>query len=180
MCSPRRRCALAFLACSVLAACGHLPSTPDRPPLRYSGRMAVQTAGDADRSFSADFELAGDARAGSLTLLSPLGTQHGHASWSAAGAKLVTSDGIREFATLDALAQELFGQTLPIAALFDWLALRPVPGSPVQPLGTEVGASAFEQFGWQVKAGSAGGDLVVVSRARPEPAIIARIKLDAR
>ena len=78
----------------------------------------------------AEFELRGDARAGELQLTTPLGSTAGQARWRPGSAELITAEGTRHFADLDALAQDLFGETLPLTALIDWLRGRPWPGAP--------------------------------------------------
>ncbi len=173
-----RRAWLGWTTAAGLTGCQSLPVGTGELPLRHSGRLAVQVAGDSERSFSAGFELAGDTTNGRLALLSPLGTQHGLAVWSPGSVRLVTGDGIRRYATLDALSADLLGEPVPIAALFDWLGGRPWPAAAAHPLPD--GTAGFAQEGWQVALQRLADGLVVLSRTDPAPVVTVRIKLDAR
>ena len=91
----RRRLATgAVLAVALgLAGCVQPPSRPyaEGAGSRWSGRMGLQVeqAYDAqNQSFSASFELEGNARQGSLQLLNPLGSVIARLQWSPSGAML--------------------------------------------------------------------------------------------
>jgi outer membrane lipoprotein LolB len=141
------RVAVAGVPLALLGACASLPR-PVSPGMTLSGRMAVRVEGDAARSFSASFDLAGTEAEGHLTLTSPVGLMIAQAQWGPRGAVLRSSDGEREFPDLDALSAEAFGEPLPLAALMSWLQGRAWPGAPADPPGA--GVSAFTQLGWQV------------------------------
>lgn len=76
---------------------------------------------DPPQSFSAGFELSGDADQGALRLFSPLGTTLADLRWSPQSATLSNNGETRQFESLDALATQATGTAIPIAALFQWL-----------------------------------------------------------
>ena len=92
--------------------------------------MALQVEGDAARSFSASFELRGDAREGEFTLLSPLGNTVARLQWQPGAARLEARGENRAAASVDTLVAQTTGTAIPVAALFDWLVGLPtaVPG----------------------------------------------------
>ena len=95
--------------------------------------MAVRIDGVNDsppQSFSASFDLIGQASTGELILYGPLGTAAAHLNWTPEAATLRSNGTVRHFNSLSELVQQATGTDLPIAALFDWLAGRdlPVPG----------------------------------------------------
>ena len=119
----------------VLAGCASQP--PHQPPVlqadanvkSWSGRMALQVDSDystPNQSFSAAFELQGSAENGSLLLLSPLGSVVAKLQWSPGQAMLTQGDEVKSSTSLAALVQEVSGNDIPIAELFDWLAGRDV------------------------------------------------------
>ncbi|HVZ44575.1 MAG TPA: outer membrane lipoprotein LolB [Ramlibacter sp.] len=117
----------------VLGGC----ATPVRPTTAasprqdvWTGRMALQVEGNASESFSAGFELKGNARTGDLTLFTPLGSTLAVLSWAPGAATLRASGKTRQFDSVDTLAEEATGTPIPVAALFDWLsgANTQVPG----------------------------------------------------
>jgi len=169
------RLAVAGVLAGALAGCA-TPPLPPSAPAALSGRIAVQVeahAGSAARALSAGFELQGDASAGQLDLSTPLGTLIAQARWSAGEALLVTPQGRSRFPDLDSLTHELLGESLPVAALFDWLRGRPWPGAP----SVDGGASGFAQLGWQVDLARFDEALVAVRRAQP-PVVSVRARVD--
>jgi outer membrane lipoprotein LolB len=162
----------------LLSACQSLPPTPPSEGPALTGRLAVRVEGDARRSFSAAFELRGEAEAGSMSLISPLGSQMGRADWSPAlGVQLHDGDGTRRYRRLDDMAVDLTGEALPIAALFDWLRGRPWPGAPRGEL-VEPGHSGFRQLGWDVQLERLADGSLVAVRDLPPPRVTVRVKLD--
>lgn len=169
--------AAALCSALVLAACAVVPSAPVGETL--SGRLAVRVDGvdgAAPRSVSATFELQGDPRVGRLNLSTPLGSVLAQARWAPGSVVLVTSQGERQFPDLDALTGEILGESLPVAALFDWLRGRPWPGAeshstapPVEP--------GFEQLGWVVSLARFDEAWVVATRTGT-PAVVVRAKVD--
>ena len=92
--------------------------------------MAIKVLSSPPQAFSADFELDGQGEAGTLALLSPLGTTVAQMQWAPGMAQLRHAGEVRKFESLSALAQQATGTELPIAALFDWLrgTATPAPG----------------------------------------------------
>jgi outer membrane lipoprotein LolB len=161
-----------------LSACQSLPPVPASEGPLLSGRLAVRVEGDAQRSFSAAFELRGRAEAGSMSLNSPLGSQIGRADWSPArGVQLHDGDGTRRYERLDDMAIDLTGEALPIAALFDWLRGRPWPDAPTSELAS-AGHSGFRQLGWDVQLDRLAEGWLVAVRDSPPPRVTVRAKLD--
>ncbi|HSV71823.1 MAG TPA: outer membrane lipoprotein LolB [Methylibium sp.] len=161
-----RRCVAA--AGLVVAACASLPP----PGERFEGRIAVQVAGDARRSFSAGFELAGSATRGRLVLTTPLGTGAAEADWSAERVRLRSGGGERLYPDLDSLSYDALGESVPISALFDWLRGRPWAGA-----GSAPTPAGFEQLGWSVDLSRRTEGWVLAQRSAP-PAVTVRVKLD--
>jgi outer membrane lipoprotein LolB len=143
-----------------------------------SGRLAVQVAsheGVAARQFSAAFDLRGDGRQGQLQLNTPLGTALAQARWSPLDVTLITRDGTRRFADLDALSTEALGESVPLAALFDWLHGRPWPQEPSRALAD----GSFEQLGWTVTPdGPPPHPHEINARRSVAPAVTLRALLD--
>lgn len=92
--------------------------------------MAIKVLSIPPQAFSADFELDGQGEAGTLTLLSPLGTTVAQMQWAPGMAQLRHGTEVRQFDSLSALALQATGTELPVAALFDWLrgTATPAPG----------------------------------------------------
>jgi outer membrane lipoprotein LolB len=158
-------------ALCLLAACASTPS----PAPDLAGRLAVRVEaydGAPARSLSTQFELRGDARAGELQLSTPLGNTAAQARWRPGRAELVTSEGIRGFADLDALAQELIGESLPLAALLEWLRGRPWAGAP-----HAVAGNGFDQLGWRIDLSRFAEGWVLAGRERA-PALAVRARLE--
>ncbi|MCA0174686.1 MAG: outer membrane lipoprotein LolB [Proteobacteria bacterium] len=163
----------AALAAALLSACATLP--PMAPGEGWQGRLAVRVAATEAQpaeSFSASFELRGDGDAGELVLTTPLGTRAGVARWSPAGAELDDGQGARRYATLDALARDVFKQDLPLAALPSWLAGRPWPAAPALATG-----QGFDQLGWAVDLTRHAEGELRATRAAP-PALSLSVRLD--
>jgi outer membrane lipoprotein LolB len=167
--------ALAFAGLGFLAGCTTLPN--DAAPVgdSLSGRMAVRveaTPTAPAQSVSAGFELQGTPRVGRLNLSSPLGTVMAQARWADQRAWLVTPEGETAFDSLDAMTREMLGESLPVAALFDWLRGRPWGGAPSQ--SAERG---FAQLGWAIDLARFDEGWVVAQRAQA-PAVTVRARVD--
>lgn len=172
----RRAWVLALPLAALLSACASLP-TDSAPPVgnRLAGRLAlkVDAAGSEDaRSVVATFELQGAPEAGRLDLSTPLGTVMAQARWAPGRVVLVTPQGETPFPSLDALTREVLGESLPVAALFDWLHGRPWPGAAhvAEPPG-------FRQLGWTVDLARFADDTIVAMRTQA-PVVTVRVKLD--
>jgi len=173
-----RRPLLAGAVAAALSACTTF-KPPSPPGDTLSGRLAVKVdaeGGQPARSVSAGFELSGSSAAGRLNLTSPLGTVVARADWTPDDVRLVTSDGEVRYGDLDTLTREMLGESLPVAALFDWLRGRPWPGAPSEPTTppTEIG---FDQLGWSVRLGRLGEGWVTAQRARP-PKVTVRAQVE--
>lgn len=104
-----------------LAGCAQPPQSPAGEEDAWSGRIALQVEGQASQSFSAMFELRGNAQRGGLALISPLGNRLAQLEWKDGHAQLISAQETRSSDSLDALLQEVTGTSIPVAALFDWL-----------------------------------------------------------
>lgn len=170
--------AAALLAAAVLSACASLPAPTDRQAGEsFAGRLAIRSEAAADaRSMTAAFELRGRPERGELDLSTPLGNVLGRAQWQPGRVELVTPQGRTEYPTLEALTGELLGESLPVAALFDWLKGRPWGGAPS--VARPAPATGFEQLGWSVDLAEFGSSVLTAVRRAP-PAVTVRVKLDA-
>lgn len=165
------RAVTALAATLLLAACATTP----RPAPELSGRLAVRVQAQPDaaaRSLVTQFELRGDATAGSLQLTTPIGLTAAEAHWQPGRAELVTPDGRRSFDSLDALAEQMLGEPLPLAALIEWLRGRPWAGAP-----SRLEAGGFEQLGWRIDLSRLGEGWVLAARERA-PAVSVRARLE--
>ncbi len=172
----RAACAAAFAAALFLAGCTVVPRADVvAPGSAISGRIAVRVEGErgaAPHSVSAAFELQGDADVGQLNLSTPLGSVLAQARWTPGQVVLATPRGERRFGDLDALTRELLGESLPVAALFDWLRGRPWPGAASAPA-----ANGFEQLGWRVDMARFDAGAVDAERLAT-PAVTVKARLD--
>ncbi len=161
-CNGRRR-VLALALSSVLLAAGC--TTPRITPMDanayWSGRMAIQVLKDPPESLSSGFELQGSAQAGEMVLLSPIGTTLARLEWTPQGARLTQGQQQVDSPSLQRLGSRLTGTELPIAALFEWLAGRPVEAS-----------------GWQVDLSAHALGRISAERREPSPGAVLRIALD--
>jgi outer membrane lipoprotein LolB len=120
------RCARAavLMMLLVLAGCATppKPSAPaDAQTGPWSGRLALKVEDKPGDSFSAGFELKGNARTGELALYSPLGGTLALLSWEPGAATLRTGSDTRQFPSVDSLVAQVTGAAVPVGALFDWL-----------------------------------------------------------
>lgn len=171
--------AAALTAALGLAACATV--TPDIPLAgdSLSGRIAVKVEASASapaRSETAGFELQGSARNGRMKLSTPLGSVLAEARWSPGSVVLATPRGERHFDDLDALTREVLGESVPVAALFDWLRGRPWNGAPSAP-STPLAETGFSQLGWTVGLARVDEGIIVAQRTAPPPVTV-RVKID--
>ena len=168
-----------LLATAVLAGCATTP----RPPAggaddALAGRLTVKvdaTSTSEARNVTAAFDLQGNPQQGRLDLSTPLGTVLAQARWAPGKVALVTSQGETKFANLDELTREVLGESLPVAALFDWLRGRPWPGAPSTPSATA--EPGFAQLGWTVSLARFDEGWIAATR-RQAPAVTVRARLD--
>jgi outer membrane lipoprotein LolB len=173
--SRRATAAGLLLAASLLAGCA---SVGQRAPVgaeTISGKLSVRvdaSAASPARSESGNFELKGSPDSGQLNLSSPLGTVLAQARWSGQRAWLTTSQGETAYPDLDALTQEMLGERLPLAALFDWLRGRPWAGAP-----SLVDGSGFRQMGWSVDLARFDEGWILAQRTQA-PIVTVRARVD--
>jgi outer membrane lipoprotein LolB len=164
-------------ALALLVGCATVtPPEGTAPTSRLSGRLGVTVQDAPGRSFSAGFELEGDARQGRLVLSSALGLQLGEARWSPSGAELITADGRRTYASPEDMADELIGEPIPLQALPDWLRGRPWAGAAHVDL--PVPEQGFIQEGWRIDRTDLAHGRLTALHAQPAPAITVRARLD--
>lgn len=172
--------AAAVCAALLTGACAVVPSAPDGASGNaLSGRLAVRVDavdGAPARAVSAAFDLRGDASAGQLNLSTPLGSVLAQARWAPGSVTLTTPLGETRFPDLDALAREVLGESLPVAALFDWLRGRPWSGAP-STLSADAAAPGFEQLGWVVDLARFDEAWVAARRAQV-PVVSVRARVD--
>jgi outer membrane lipoprotein LolB len=119
------RLAPALLAALLLAGCVTTGEHADPQTGPWSGRLSVRVDSQPPQSFSAAFELAGDAGRGQLRLFSPFGSTLAELRWQPGGAALLQGGGERHFESVDALLEQATGAPLSAQALFDWLRGQP-------------------------------------------------------
>lgn len=171
---------IAAAFCAAFAGCASVPrgSVADLGET-LSGRLSVKVdaaGSEQARSVSAAFELQGDAERGRLNLSTPLGSVLAQARWAPGDVVLATPQGETKFDDLDALTREVLGESLPVAALFDWLRGRPWPGAassatvpPAEP--------GFEQLGWSVSL-ARFDEAWIAARRGQAPVVTVRAKVD--
>jgi outer membrane lipoprotein LolB len=155
-------CAAAALA--LLAACAAVPKPTE--PLDavngpWIGRMALQVEDKPSQSFSAGFELKGNAQTGSLTLYSPLGGTLASLAWQPGSATLDSGGEMHKFDSVEALIARVAGQPIPVAALFDWLRGLDTPVT-----------------GWQADLSQLADGRLAARRLEPPPLADLRVVLE--
>ena len=154
-----------------LAAARARPTaTPVRPPVGAGRGRARRDAPRGVGRVRAERQPAH----GRLDLTTPLGNVLAQARWAPGTVVLKTPQGDDRFADLDALTREVLGESLPVAALFDWLRGRPWPGAPSSPTRRPTG---FEQLGWVVDL-ARFDEGWVAARACTPPVVTVRARLD--
>jgi outer membrane lipoprotein LolB len=165
---------VALLTAAALVGCVTAPAP--RADLPWTqGRLLIKVDASNTRAASntsTAFELRGDSTRGELRLLAPLGVSLASASWVPGSVQLSMPGSQRQFGSLDELSREVLGESLPLAALPDWLAGKPWPQAPHQ-LQTD----GFSQLGWQVQTTRRAEGWIEARRPAP-PAVWLRIKLD--
>ncbi len=168
-----------MLVAAAVAGCATPPRLATVEGDTLAGRMTVQveaTPTSRARSLSAAFDLQGSPEQGRLDLSTPLGTMLAQAHWAPGRVALFTPEGERQFANLDELTREVLGESLPLAALFDWLRGRPWPGAPSTPTSGSP-ESGFRQLGWVVSLARYAEGWVSARRESP-PAVLVRARLE--
>ena len=139
----------------------------------WRGRLALRVASDAPlaqgesgapppaQSFSASFELTGNAQTGALLLFSPLGTTVAELNWTAQTASMRANGETRSFGSLAELLKQATGTEIPVASLFAWLA------------GDNVATP-----GWLADVSQHSLGRVVARRSDPLPAVELRLVIE--
>ena len=142
MAAPLQRIACVFFL-AALAACTQPPALPTQAladRASWSGRLALQIEDQAAQSFSAAFELQGNAQQGELILLNPLGNTLAKIQWTPAHAQIRTGGQTSESTSLDDLLQKNLGTPIPVQAFFSWLR-----GEQTTAAGWQADLSTIEQ-----------------------------------
>nr|WP_255368974.1 lipoprotein insertase outer membrane protein LolB [Polaromonas sp. OV174] len=128
----------------------------------WTGRLSLQVHSEPAQSFSAGFELKGQAERGELTLISPLGNVLGILRWSPSEAVLDSGDQkIQRFTSIDELTTQATGAALPLGALFAWLQ------------GDNASVS-----GWSADLSRRSEGRISAKRVQPSPQADLRVVLD--
>ena len=128
----------------------------------WQGRLSLRVLQPQPEQFSANFELHGSAETGELSIISPLGTTLAVARWTPHNAQLLQGQKVQDYASMEALTQQLTGAALPLQALLGWLD---TDGPPLP--------------GWQMTSESpATGRRVFAKREAPLPALQLTLLLD--
>lgn len=128
----------------------------------WQGRLSLRVLQPQPEQFSANFELHGSAETGELSIISPLGTTLAMARWTPHNAQLLQGQKVQDYASMEALTQQLTGAALPLQALLAWLD---TDGPPLP--------------GWQLTSESPStGRRVFAKREAPLPALQLTLLLD--
>ena len=148
----------------MVAACTQPPTLPAQALAErttWSGRLALQVQDQAAQSFSAAFELQGNAQQGELVLISPLGNILAKIDWAPGQARLQTGGQTHESPSLDDLLQQNLGAPIPVLAFFSWLR------------GEQTTAA-----GWQADLSTIDQGRLVATRYTPAPRTTLRLAFE--
>ena len=163
----RRRWGARIASCCaavILSACAVAPPAAGLAPgdVLRTGRLALSVPDRPDQSFSAGFELRGRPAQGELLLLSPIGGTVAALHWRPGSATLETPGRqAQQFPSLDAMVEQATGASMPIAALFDWLA-----------------GTATPVTGWEPDLSGLPDGRIRARRTEPPPEADLRVVLD--
>lgn len=136
-----------------LWGCASPPPSPAPGARVWEGRLSLQLADIPAQSFTAAFELQGDAERGRLLLNSPLGNTVATVRWQPGEAWLDQGGNTQAFASLNQLTTQLTGTEVPVAALFSWLD----------------GQAAADTSGWQADLSQHAAGRLQAVRLQPLP-----------
>lgn len=151
---------------------------------QWGGRLSLKLApwqGQSASGITLAFDLRSQAEGGTLDLSTALGTQVARLTWLQQGEQLVseleTSEGRRQFGSLEELSQSVLGEALPLQALPHWLRGQPAPQWP-HSAGPQAGQ--FTQQGWQVDASELPRGRLNLDRAASvaQRGVTLRVRLD--
>lgn len=123
--------------------------------------MALNVDASQAQSFSATFELTGNAETGELALYNPLGSTLAVLDWAPGSATLREGQQTRSYGSLEELVRQATGTAIPVAALFDWLR------------GTDTAVP-----GWRADLSQLAHGRLTAWRSTPAPAAELRLVLD--
>ena len=146
-----------LFAIFLIAGCAHptrASGSFNKSDAYWQGRLALKVHSTPEQAFSADFELQGNAEAGTLSFFYPLGSTAARLQWGPGGAQLQTTGEPQQFESLDALTLHTTGATLPVASLFAWLKgdEPPTPGWQVDLQGLPQGRLNAQRLAPEVPA----------------------------
>lgn len=186
------RASLSAMVLGSLAACQTTP--PFKPPLeppalkaeqaqtqQWQGHFSIKLGpwgkqGSEGQSFT--FYLQSGTQSGELDLMTPLGTQLAQVTWSPSGTRIESAQGSQQYASLNALSEQLLGEDVPLQALPHWLQ-----GLPSPTLSTAVilaDHTGFEQAGWTIDAHGLPEGKLQATRAQTDAQrhITIKVRLD--
>ena len=155
---------VALCLAALLSACASRPpatGVTDPAVGSWAGRLSLRVDAEPGNSFSAAFELQGDAQTWALSLYAPLGATIAQLSWSPGKADLRANGTERSFDSLGALVRAATGTDLPVGSICQWLA-----------------GHAADADGWRAELGDISRGRLVARRAHPKPAVELRLVLD--
>lgn len=88
----------------------------------YTGRLSLRIDSQPVQTFAALFDLSGTASTGELILTTPIGSTLATMRWSPGEAVLKNGADTHYFDSVGALIEAATGATIPVDALFSWLA----------------------------------------------------------
>ena len=108
---------------TTLAGCASVggAAATDAAASHWSGRMSLRVDSAPPQSYSAFFDLRGNAKSGQLQLTSPIGNTLGLARWAPGQATLQSGSDILQFDSPEAMIEAATGAAIPLDALFGWL-----------------------------------------------------------
>jgi outer membrane lipoprotein LolB len=159
---------------ALLSACASLPGATGELGAPIAGKLSVKVESDPPRNVSAAFELRGTPSIGQLDLTNPLGSVMARAHWEPGEVLLSTPDTKALYSDMDSLTRDVLGESVPVAALFDWLRGRPWPDAPSEPLANEAG---FQQLGWNVSLVRYDDGWITARRSEP-PVVTVRARIE--
>ena len=153
-----------WLVLMLLAGCASPPriaNPPEQAVSLWAGRLSLRVEADASSSFTAGFELKGNAQFGELSLYGPFGATIAKLAWTPNDARLRANGTERSFDSLDALVKEATGTELPVSSIFQWLA-----------------GESVSSGGWQADLSGLGSGRLLARRDAPPPAMELRLVLE--
>ena len=174
-------------ASTASASTGAAPVTSPPPSSasgQWGGRLSLKLApwqGQSASGITLAFDLRSQPDGGTLDLSTALGTQVARLTWQQQGDQLVseleTSEGRRQFGSLEELSQSALGEALPLQALPHWLSGQPAPHWP-HSAGPQAGQ--FTQQGWQIDASELQRGRLNLDRAASptQRGVTLRVRLD--